>query len=420
MSTPVIPAARVQQWRKKLIPQLILYSLFGQLSNQYSVAHTLPKASERKMPSAVVMRVTDEFSNGAYKCTIPAARKPSTTVVRGPNPAAGRENKPQMMMVDAYWNIKRIPYELRDESVEGDILKYYAWAEQTASYITNDFVEDNDYDHQMATIEGADISLWDPAAWQDSEKGSNIANPLERTLHPNFYAWTAGKLVKNSWSHTYATALSNLETKLDDMTVSDTFNLKTLKAIHFLATRLVAPLGGFQGDKSIKWVLKISDVQWNQLFNDVGTGTVSDEFRYVETGFQKLYSGEMKIFRGILIVVDQRSPLAKIESSTVSFQYVTAAGDARSPVATNANANTGTVELAVLYGNGALVEAVKQDVTFKQQRSQDFGFEEALCGIAKRAVRRTDLDTASVATAARKNESSFIVATANRGEDYPS
>lgn len=418
MKTPVIPAARIQQWRKKFIPQLILGSLFGQFSNQYAQGMTLPKASQQPMPTAVVMKVSDEFANGAYKVTIPAARKPKTVVVRGPNPAGGRENKATMAQVGAYWQIKRIPYAVKDDSVEGNVAAFYSWAEKTAGFIANDFIEDDDYDHQMATIEGAELDLVDPAAWEESEKGSSITHPLSRTLHPNFYSWRGGKLYKNTWSEVYDTALSNLEGILDDMSVSDTFNLKLLNAIQVKASRTVAPLGGFQGNKAIKWVLKISDGQWNQLLSDSATGSVQDVFKYVDTGFEKLHSGDMGIYRGMLVVVDQRSPLAKIESSTVSFQYITAAGDDRVPVATNASANSGTVELAVLYGNGALIQGVKADLTYKQQQSMDYGFEEGMAGIVKRAVRRCDLDTDETATSARVNESSFIVATASTGSDY--
>lgn len=417
MKTPVIAAARVTTWKKKFVKQLILASLFGQMSNQYAEAMTLPKANENPLPSAVVMKVTDDFNNGAYKCTIPAARVTSTTVVRGPNPAAGRENRAKLAQVGAYWQVKRIPYAVQDESVEGNILKFYKWADQTAGFITTDFVKDDDFDHQRATLQGADVSLVDASYWQNSEKGSSINAPLADTLHPNFYAWVGGKLKKNVWSETYDTAVSNLETVLDDMSISDTFNMKLVDAIQRKAGRTVAPLGGFQGNNAIKWVLKISDVQWGQLMEDSAGGSVQDRFKYTETGFEKLHSGDMGIYRGMLVVTDQRSPLAKIETSSVTFQYITADGDDRAPVATNAVSNTGTVELAVLYGNGALVQGVKSEVEFKQQWSQDYGFEEGLCGVVKRAVRRCDIDTDETATSGRVNESSFVVATATVSAD---
>lgn len=412
MKTPVITAAQKQTWRKKLIPAFVLGSLFGQFSNQHAEGQTLPQAKSRPKMQAVVMKVTDDFSDGSYKATIPAIRVGATTVVTGPNVAKGRENRPTMNQVGAYYTVKRIPYALNDDSVEGDILKFYNWAEQTAGLITSDFVKQTDYDHQRATIEGAEEGLTNTAFWQDSEKGSSINAPLTETLHPNFYAWVGGKMVKNTWNTSYATALSNLETVLDDMQVSDTFNMKLLDAIHWYATRTVVPLGGFQGDRSIKYVLKISDVQWYQLFTDAVAGSLQDRFKYVETGFEKIYSGDMRIYRGILIVVDQRSPLAKIESNTVSFQYVTPQGDSRAPTATNASANSGTVEMAVLYGNGALIHGVKKELDFVQQGSDDYEFEKGLCGVSKNAVRRCDLDTAETPTSGRVNESSFIVATA--------
>jgi len=409
--TSVIPAARVQAWRKKLIPQHLLSSVWDQFSNQFTANTPIPKQSSRPVPSAVVMKVTDDFRNGSYRTTMISLRQGAVTVVGGPNPAAGRENRNTMLEVGLFYNVQRIPQIMTDESVEGDVGEFYRIAEQAAGMVTNAFVKENDYDHQRATIEGADIFLTDPAYWQDSEKGSNIDNPLDEVLHPNIWLWLGGSLVKNTWSATNATAMSNLEAAFDGMGSTDTFSITLLDAIQLIAARQINALPGMQGEKEVKWVLKISDTQWYQMMSSAAAGSVQDRFKYTDSTIGEVVTGYMGVYKNMMVVVDQRAPLINLASNVVNFQYITPQGDDRIPVVPTGTVGTG--EIAMLYGNGALGMAVKEELNFENKLSEDYGFEQSLCGVKKQGVRRIDLDQTDAATSARVNETSFLVITAS-------
>lgn len=409
--TNVIPAARVQAWRKKLIPQHLLSSVWDQFSNQFTANTPIPKQSERPMPSAVVMKVADDFRNGSYRTTMISLRQGAVTVVGGPNPAAGRENRNTMLEVGLFYNVQRIPQIMTDESVEGDVGEFYRIAEQAAGMVTNAFVKEGDYDHQRATIEGADIFLTDPAYWQDSEKGSNIDNPLDVVLHPNIWVWINNALTKNTWSATNATAMSNLETLVDDLDSADTFSIQLLDAIQLIAARQINALPGVQGEKEVKWILKLSDTQWYQMMTSAAAGSVQDRFKYTDATIGEVVTGYMGVYKNMMVVVDQRSPLVNLASDAVSFQYITPQGDNRVPVVPTGTVGTG--EIAMLYGNGALGMGVKEELNFENKLSEDYGFEQSLCGVKKQGVRRIDLDTTDAATSARANETSFLVITAS-------
>ena len=409
--TNIIPAARVQAWRKKLIPQQLLASVWGQFSNQFSANIPIPKQSERPMPSAVVMKVTDDFRNGSYRTTMVSLRQGAVTVVGGPNPAAGRENRNSMLEVGLFYNVRRIPQIMTDESVEGDVGEFYRIAEQAAGMVTTGFVKQEDYDHQRATVQGADIFLTDSAYWQNSEKGSNIDNPLDVCLHPNIFLSLAGSLVKNTWSPTYATAMTALEDAFDGMISTDTFTITTLDQCQYVASNSISALPGMQGEREVLCVLKISQNQWFQLVASAAAGSMIDRFKYTDSQVLKVVTGFMGVYKNMMVVVDARAPIINLASNVVDFQYITPQGDNRVRVVPNGTVGTG--EIAMLYGNGALGMAMKEELNFENKLSEDYGFEQSLCGVQKQGIRRIDLDATDAPTAARVNETSFLVITAS-------
>ncbi len=407
----VIPAAQVQSWMKKIVPQQLLASVWGQFSNQFTANVPIPKQSEKPMPSAVVMKVTDDFKNGSFRTTMITLVKNGVTPIVGPNVAAGNETRASMQEAGLFYNVERIPRVVGDESVEGDVGEYYKLAEQTAGLIASDMVEADDYHHQRATVEGADVRLTDASYWQNSEKGSNINAPLSAVLHPNIWGWVNGALTKNVWSATNATATASLATGvLAGMDTDDTFNMKLLDLICAYATKYVARLPGMQGEKEVGWVLKVSQGQWLQLMTDSAAGSVQDRLKYTDTEISKVVSGYIGVYRNVMIVSDSRSPLFNLTGGNLSAaQYITSAADNRVPVLPTGT--VGTFEIAMLYGNGALGMAVKSPLDYVKQDSQDYGFESALCGVRKEGIRRMDYDATDAATAARRNFTSFLIVT---------
>jgi hypothetical protein len=218
--------------------------------------------------------------------------------------------------------------------------------------------------------------------------------------------------VKNTWSATYATALTNLATATDTETaVTDVFTGATADKVHLLATRLIVPMGGIGGKSEVNYVLKISDAQWYQWTTDT-TASVGwrDLMKYNETGMERLFNGFIGVYKGMMVIVDQRSPLFNVTSSTVgTFQYQTPLADNRVRVLTAAN--TGTREVAMLMGRGAigLADVMEMDLV---RKSRDYEFVKSICGHRKRGTQRMDLDATVAPTSARVNESSLIVLTA--------
>lgn len=407
----IVAAGRVQSWVRKVIKQKLPTSLWDQISNRFAYSQTVPKASDNSIPSAVIHKVTSEFNDGQYSATLLSIRKPSVTVVGGANSAEGKESKPTTKIVTVFYTNQRIPMSLPDRTVMGNIAKFYSMAEATVDMIGDLFVEQTDYDHQKATIDGADPVLTDAGAWENSEYGSEINHPVDPVLHPNTYALVAGVLTKNTWSATYATAVTALATIIDtEMVSTDIFNLAALDKIHLVATRTIVPLGGMGGNMEVQYVLKISDAQWYQLTTDTASNQWRDLLKYTEKGFDRMFSGYMGVYKGMMLLVDQRSPLFNVSGSTAgAFQYITPGSDGRTRVAKGSN--TGTAEVAALYGRGALglVEVEDFDLV---KKSRDYEFVKSICGARARGTMRLDLDAAVAPTSARINETSMIILTA--------
>ncbi len=408
----VVSPGRVQSWIRKTVKQKINASTWDQLSNRYEYSQTVPKSGMSKVPSDVVHKITDELKMGQFSVTMLAIRKTGAAVIGGSNSAEGKESKPTTKIFSAYFTNQRVPKSLPDMSVSGDMSEFYGIAQATIDMIGNDFVEQTDYDCQRAMIDGCDEFLDSAAAWQSSEYGSAINAPQTKCLHPNTYVLQSGALVKNTWDVTYATANTALATATDTETaVTDVFTTSIADKIHLLATRTIIPMGGLGGKSEVNYVLKVSDAQWFQWTTDT-TASVGwrDLMKYTETGMDRLFNGFVGVYKGMMVIVDQRCPLYNVTSSTVgAFQYQTPLADNRVRVLTAAN--TGTREVWMLMGRGSLAMADVMEMDLVR-KSRDYEFVKSICGHRKRGTQRMDLDATVAPTTARVNESSMIGLTA--------
>lgn len=410
----VVAPGRVQSWIRKTVKQKLLSSTWDQLSNRYEYNTPTPKAGQNMVPKSVIHKVTDDLKMGQYSVTLLAIRKTGAAVIGGANSAEGKESKPTTKIVSVFFTNQRVPKSLPDMSVMGNINEFYGIAEATIDMVGDDFVEQTDYDCQRAVVDGCDEFLDAASAWQDSEYGSEIDAPMTKTLHPNTYWWNADSgLTKNTWSETYATANTNLATAIDAaaaMDSADGFTTKVADAIHLKAARTIVPVGGVGGNNEVKWVLKISDAQWYDWTTDT-TASVGwrDLMKYTDGGFDRLFNGYVGVYKNMMVIVDQRSPLYNVSGSTTgAFQYITPLADNRTRVAKAAD--TGTCEVAMLMGRGALgmADVMEMDLV---RKSRDYEFVKSICGHRKRGTIRMDLDTTVAPTSSRINESSFLVLT---------
>ena len=140
-------------------------------------------------------------------------------------------------------------------------------------------------------------------------------------------------------------------------------------------------------------------------------GSVQDRFKYTDTEISKVVTGYMGVYRNVMVVVDQLSPLFNMTGGNLTtVQYATSALDQRVPIIPTGT--VGTFEIAMLYGNGALGMAVKSPLDYVKQDSQDYAFESSLCGVRKEGIVRMDFDATDAATSARRNFTSILFVTA--------
>lgn len=412
-STIVAPAL-VQAWRRKTIVAHQTRLTWEKLSNNFTYGQSTPGSSERKMPETVVHKVSDDLDNGSYSVTVLAPRATAMNAIGGGNTALGQEGNNTSKMITVYYNVQRFPLVVGDSSVSGRIAeRFYNLSANTAQKIGDLFAKQTDEDHFRALIDGADKFLTDSAYWEDADRPSPISKPLSTVLHPNIYYQINGAATKNTWSATYATALSNLENATDtEFDNDDVFTLASLDIIHLLASRNINPLGGVHGNAEIQWVVVISDAQWYQMWVDTtANASLRDLFKHTDEGYKQLLSqipGAKGVYANMLIVVSASSPLFNNSSGTATFQYLTSNGEGRTRVAWVDNA--GTAELAFCLGEGALMMADVEGIDYEKE-NLDYNFSKNMCGIRKRGTQRTDLDATVAATSARVNESSFIYMT---------
>lgn len=405
----IVAPGRVQSWVRKYIKQFTFSSVWAQMSNVFEYGMPIPGAKEITIPSAVVTKISEEFRRGQYSATLISLRKPAAVIIGGPNSAEGKELNGTTKIVSVFYTNQRLPYALGDDSVMGSQEDFYGFAEAKTQLLTEQMeVDQTDYDHQMAMIEGSDLFLHSASAWDSSEYGSAISTPLAQTLHPNIYYWINGALTKNTWNEVYATAVANLETATDtELDDTDIFNLACLDATIFRLYRTITPLSGMRGNNQIKYVIKVSDCQMTQLETDTTTNQLRDLLKYTDKGFDQIINGFIGLYRGVALVVDQRAPIGT-HSGTIAWNYVTPASPTVTRVAKGAS--TGTVEIAMGMGRGALgLVEVKGFGLVK--KSKDYDFVDSICGARKRGTQRIDLDSAVAATSARINETSLLVIT---------
>ena len=407
----VVAPGRVESWKRKTIKQHLLSSIWDQLSNRSNYTQTVPHSKERIVPNSVVNKVSDSFNEGTFRTTCLWVGRPQFKPIAGANKAEGKERKLTTKIKSIHYNVQRFPIAMNDKSVGGDTTKFYKLAEKTADIVKDLFVESTDYDHERALCEGADEWLTESEYWEDAENGSEITTPVTKVIHPNNYSDATS--VKSTWSPTYATAETNLQADLDDLASTNVFDLAALDRIHLLATRTINPLGGYAGNNEVKWVLKLSDGQWFQLTSSVAAGSFRDLLKYTEKGFDRALEGNVGVYKNMLIMVSQRSPVYNLAASAGSrFEYVTSAGDNRTRAqTTGAGTADGSAEIAALMGIGTIALAEIDEVDYVR-KGFDYDFSEGMCGTRSRGTERMDLDVTVAPTSARINESSLLYYTA--------
>lgn len=404
----LIAGLRVQSWRRKAIKQHLLSSVWDQMSNRVSYNDAVPSAKSKTVPTTVFHKVKDSFDEGTQTTTVPWIGKLSVLPLGGPNKAEGNESRLATKMRRVAYNTQRVPIIINDQSVDGDLTKYYRMAEQAVDRVKDVFVETTDYCSQRSMLEGADPYLTESEYWDGAEPASQLSAPEAEVLHPNIYV--DGVAAKVTYNATYATHETSLNGDADGMATTNIFDLAALDRIALLASRTTLAMDGLAGTKA-KWVLKLSDAQWYQLSTESSTGW-RDMLKYTEKGFDRMIDGAQGVYKDMMILVDQRAPLWDLAASAGSrAKYITSAADNRTRAQkTNGNPD-GTCEIAMLMGAGALAKAEIKELDFTK-KGFDYDFSTGTCGMRAEGTVRMDFDSGTTATSARINQSSFLYFTA--------
>jgi hypothetical protein len=399
----LISGLRVQAWKRKAIKQHLLSSVWDQMSNRVQYNDAVPNAKAKMIPTTVIHKVSDEFNEGTQTTTIPWIGKLSVLPLGGPNKAEGNESKLTTKLRRVAYNNQRVPIIINDQSVDGDLTKYYRMAEQAVDRVKDVFVETTDWCSQRAILENADFYLTDSGQWDGAEPASQLTAPESLVLHPNQYV--DGTAAKVTYSATYATMEASLKTLQDALATTNIFDLAALDRIALLASRNILAMDGSMN--KAKWVLKLSDAQWYQLSTESSTGW-RDMLKNTEKGYERIIDGAQGNYKDMMILVDQRAPIWDLAATAGSrAKYITPAADNRTRVQkTNSNAD-GTVEIAVLMGAGTIGKAEIKELDFTK-KGFDYDFSTGSCGSRAEGTVRMDFDTGTTATSARINQSSFL------------
>lgn len=387
-STIIVPPLTVKNWERKMDKQLLKSSVWAQMSNRTVQTMPIPNGGEQKIPDSVIHYVSGKFTPGVQFVTIPSMDKLKRKGQGGLQPVEGNEEKPKLRYQNAYYNVQRKGLTIKDESVEGDLVDAYPILEQKVDLLTDYFMELDDYNKQRAVCQGADEYLTETEYW----KGDAIPTPpVTIATHP--YVYVRGANALPAWSSNNDTYVTNIKGVINNAAItSQVFNKDTLDKIATVASKTVKPLNWKSGSNTIKWILKITELQAEQLTTTTTGESWSSLFREAgKRGVEnRAITGVIGVYKGMMVVTDERAPLFNADPAVAaadSFQYITPWGDDRSPV--TKTDTTGTMEVAQILGRGTLGCAIVKKLKFnKQGKDYDFstGFE------ARRSTGDTRMD----------------------------
>jgi hypothetical protein len=409
---------QVQAWRKTMQKQLILRSTWEQFSNRLEVTDPVPnKDGFEEVPDAVMINVSGDFDAGTRQTTVPFLGKLNQKGQFGRQPSLGDEETPSMKFKAVRYNVERKSVALEEESVDGDMNRFYRIGAQGTSLLTDYFVELTDFNCHRAIIEGASFALTDADAWT----GPSISTaPVARAYNPNIYA--NGKSAKVTYDAVLATYEASIQTYLDTLTTAaNPFDLQALDAMVLLASQILLPLKWQAGGKKVNWVFMLSEQQLQQLQDTTASNSWSTLMKDADVrgDMNRQISGVVGVYRNALIVANPRSPLWNTAGSANAFMgYIKPwsgggfynGSDATVTRAAKVGAAAGTIEWAIALGRSALGSAKIKDERFDEEK-RDYNFFKGVCGMRACGFERMDFNIGTPTNTSILNQTSFMYGT---------
>lgn len=428
MATPALPSAlQVQAWQRAMQKELILNSVWEQLSNRVEVTSPVPNSKGMDMvPDSVVINVSDDFNPGVRQTTVPFINKLNQKGQGGRQKADGNEETPSLKYKAIRYNVQRKSVALEEESVDGDLNKFFRIGSMGKQLLTDYFVELTDYCHTRSLMEGADEFLTESAYW---DGGSVTSAPASKAHHPNWFA--NGKSAVATYNTTYATHETNIDNYLDTLTTAaNPFDLQALDAMVKLASTSLIPLKWKASGKAVNWVFLLSETQIQELTDSTTSNSWSAIMRDADVrgDMNRALGGVIGVYRGALVMANPRSPLwdtttGQTAGARIGYVKPWSSGSrynsldvAIAPTAKTA-ADAGTVEVGIALGRGAIGSAKIKALKFDEEK-KDYNFYKGLCGMRAEGQERMDFDITTPTSTSKKCQTSFVYGTATPSTVY--
>lgn len=397
------PGQQAQTFSKRIHDKLMTSTLFGKLTGKVT-----KHLNEKYLPDSVIMMDNVDFQEGTYKTNIPWTGKLSGDYVRGDQVIEGTEESVPMRSCDAYYQREAKAVPGKNVSVDGEVeAKFYDLATRNESRIRNYFAEIDDYNVKRGLLQGYSEAITDTAGWANSnirDVNGNLVIPSVR-LHPNWFVKSVGFV---NWNSTYSTYETAIDDAIDGLAATVTFGSADIITICELAHRNLTPVTDENLLNGAKYLAILTPEQNYQLMTE-NNSSFLNKFAAgaVDAMKNPNITGVIGVFQEVLFVVDPRSAVWKLSNSAgskiVYSKPQTDNNTARSTsivartVKGSANAGTGTAELALVLGKGALVRIDAGEFSLKSKLF-DMNTKESLAGVRMTGMNRPDFFPTATST----------------------
>jgi hypothetical protein len=414
-------ALQVKAWDAKGTEKLVKSSLFYQLGNYFDYTTTqLANPKEfAKIPPSVMLSVTDKLGMGKTSISIPWFDELKTGFRAGSQVEAGNEEAISMLPFTATYNVWRKSTPVSDITNDYDATEYFQLAAKAKDRLFGYAGKMIDFNCQRALIEGGDITLTDSTYWTGPTFSTN---PVTASIHP--FTMVDGATSFVTWNNTYATYEASIESAAGAMSVSNTMTVAKVLKIAAIASIKTKRLGWSFGGQSVDWILKVSNIQAQQIKQDATaiSGFIARTQLGEDRGDKnRSISGIVGIWDRVMVVEDHYAPIyTHAAATTTRFGYFRPdfninANPTR--VAHGAAAATGTCEIAVLMGDKAIVDASPMMPQIVKKESTDYEFSKEMAIQMKQGKTRPDF-RATGSTSQPTNETSFVYLTATPSDMF--
>lgn len=417
------PQLQIQSWASTMQKELIRRSPWEQMSNLTVETQEIPTKKDMKMvPDSVLIKMGGEFDEGSFQLTIPMVGKLNQIGVFGRQPAEGQEESPQLKFKAVHYNVERKPISVQEMSVDGQQDKFYKIGAKGTPMLTTYFMELTDFNCHRSVVEGASWALTETLAWTG---GSFSTPPQVRKYNPTIMKRGGTTLaVYNTALGTYE---GNIQTYADALTTgSNPFSLVGLDAVvNEMCIRLL-PLN-WKDD--VDYVLMLTDFQCRELQDSTSTTgwsalmRAADPREFGKPGgggdsekANRAISGILGIYRRTLIINNGRGPVwdtSKAANGYVGYfkpwsnNGLMNASDVAITRTAKSGAGTGTCEIAIGLGKGAIGNPLINKLSFDEQY-KDYNFNKGLCGARMAGWVRMDFDIQTATNTSIQNQTSLL------------